>query len=184
MHPALLTQRESILSLADEIRASFDPFDIDFAALASGIILIRTDGPVGKDAGFAHIEYVLRPASIESIAHPGESVRVWGASRKIAVRSIAINRNAGLPEGEIFWHEYYHLFFSPRGIQHGEQFVHQYSTEGALHFREERRADEFAAAMLVPSLAGCETISDIMEQHAVSERLASVAARIWQHHQL
>lgn len=170
---------ESILSLADDIRSLYDPRAIDEAALASNILLVRTDGPEGKDAGFAHIEYVLRPASVESLARPGEWLRVWGARKKIAVRSIAINRNAGIPECEIFWHEYYHLFFSPRGIQHGEQFVHHYSTEGALHFREERRADEFAAAVLVPSLADCETIADIMEQHNVSERLALIAARIY-----
>jgi hypothetical protein len=176
MHPP--SEHQSIHSIAESIRSTFDPREIDAVARASNILLVRTDGPQGRDAGFAHIEYVQRPALVESLARPGESLRVWGASRKVAVRSIAINRNAGIPECEIFWHEYYHLFFSPRGIQHGEQFVHHYSTEGALHFREERRADEFAAAVLVPSLDGCETISDIIEQHGVSERLALIAARI------
>ena len=178
MQPALASQRDSVISVAEHIRAAFDPRAIDTVALAQDILLIRTDGPVGKEAGFAHIDYVRRPSRIESLARPGESLLVWGRHERIAVRSIVLNRNAGIPECEIFWHEYYHLFHSPRGIQHGERFQHHYATEGALHYREERRADEFAAAVLVPSLAGCETIADIIEQHNVSERLALVAARI------
>ncbi len=170
--------RERIAALAAEVHTRFvDPDRIDDVALTSGIVLVRNNGPIGRDAGFAHIHSVSAPVYVESLAHPGELSRVWGRETKRIVRSIAINPNAGIPEREIFWHEYYHLFYSPQGIQHSERFAHAYSTEGVLHHQEERRADEFASAVLVHPIEECDSMMEIAEKFGVSERIAMCAFR-------
>lgn len=176
---AMPIRREDILRLARNIRARFDARNIEDAAKRSGIVLVRMSGPVGKDAGFAYIEFTRRPRYIESLSHPEEPVPVWGAWAREPVLSIVINTNSGLPEWEVFWHEFYHLFHSPRALQRSDGFEHRFSTVGALHSQEERRADEFAAALLIPSLDGCETIAEIAERFEVSERLAARAIRFF-----
>ncbi len=168
------------LHLAREIRSRFDPRNIESVAAASDIVLVRSSGPENREAGFAYIEYVRRPVFVESLSHPEEPIRVWGRSRLEPLRSIVLNTNSGIPEWEIFWHEYYHLFYSPQGLQHGERFEHHYSTEGVLHSREERRADEFAAAVLAPELVECgpkpnATAAEIAEEFDMSERLVQRA---------
>ncbi len=172
-------RRGSILELALEIRIAFDPRKIEDVASKSGIVLVRTSGPGNREAGFAYIEYAQRPVFVESLAHPEEPVRVWGAWEREPVRSIVINTNSGIPEREVFWHEYYHLFHSPNAVQRSEHFEHRFSTEGALHSREERRADEFAVAVLIPSLEGCATPMEICERFEVSPRLAERAIRFY-----
>ncbi|HET6400782.1 MAG TPA: hypothetical protein VFH95_05215 [Candidatus Kapabacteria bacterium] len=180
--PASITlpiRREDILRLAREVREGCDPRTIDAVAELRGIILVRISGPIGRDAGFAYIEFTRCPAYVESLAHPEEPVRLWGGWTKESVRSIVINTNSGIPEREVFWHEFYHLFFSPHALQRSERFEHHFSTLGALHSQEERRADEFAAAVLVPSLDGCRTAAEIADRFEVSERLAAHAIRFY-----
>ncbi len=172
-------RRADIFLLAREIRAHFDPQDIEEAAIRSGIVLVRMSGPPDRDAGFAYIEFTRRPQYIESLSHPEEPLRVWGITVREMVRSIVINTNSGLPEREVFWHEYYHLFHSPNALQRSERFEHHFSTEGALHSQEERRADDFAAAVLVPTIEGCATPLEICERFEVSQRLAEKAMRFY-----
>ncbi len=175
-------RRERIVQLASDIRARYNPREIDYIASEHGIVLIRSAGAVGRDAGFAYIEFVRRPELIESLSHPDRPVLVWGGWRKEPLYSIVINTNSGIPEAEVFWHEWYHLFHSPLGIQRSERFEHRYSTDGALHHQEERRAEEFAAAVLVPSIEDCMTIFEICERFGVSERLADRAMKLYSSH--
>ena len=179
MTSELLSGREKIARLAEEIRSRFgDVSRIEDIAAASDILLVIEDGPLGKDAGFAFVQYISEPVFIESLARPGEFVRVWGEERRTAHRSIVINPNGGVPEREVFWHEYYHLFHSPNGVQHSERFPHRYSTEGVLHNIEERRADEFAAAVLISPLDELDDIPTTMDRFSVSERLAKCAMNL------
>ncbi len=173
------SRRERIIQLAAAIRERYAQRAIDFAAQENDIVLVRTAGAIGRDAGFAYIEYVRRPELIESLSHPDRPVLVWGGWRREPLYSIIINTNSGIPEAEVFWHEWYHLFHSPQGIQRSKNFEHRYSTDGVLHHQEERRADEFAAAILVPSIEDCETIYDIMSDFGVSERLAKRAMELY-----
>ncbi len=172
-------RRSEILHLARETRACYDPQNIESVAARSGIVLVRMSGPAGRDAGFAYIEFTRKPVYIESLSHPEEPVRVWGAWRREPLRSIVINTNSGIPEREVFWHEYYHLFHSPHGLQRSERFEHHFSTEGTLHTQEERRANDFAAAVLIPDIEECSTILEIAERFDVSERLAAHAIRFY-----
>ena len=171
--------RERIIQLASAIRERYDPRDIDRVAQQNDIVLVRTSGPPGRDAGFAYIEFVRRPELIESLSHPERPVLVWGGWRREPLYSIVLNTKSGIPESEVFWHEWYHLFHSPHDIQRSENFEHRYSTDGVLHNQEERRAEEFAAAVLVSSLDNCSTIFDIVERFGVSERLAEKAMKLY-----
>ena len=171
--------RERIIQLASKIRERYGPRRIEHAASEQGIVLVRSAGPNGRDAGFAYIEYVRRPELIESLSHPEHPVLVWGGWRREPLYSIVINTNSGIPEAEVFWHEWYHLFHSPHDIQRSDTFEHRYSTNGVLHNQEERRADEFAAEVLVPSMDGCSTIFEIVERFGVSERLAEKAMKLY-----
>ena len=177
--PPTPIRREEILRLSHEIRNRFAGASIDDIARINDVMLVRSDGPFGKDAGFACINFIEKPVFIESLARPLEKVRVWGRAEKRPVRSIVINPNAGIPEREVFWHEYFHLFYSSHSVQRSERFVHHFSTEGALHYQEERRADEFAAAILIPSIRSSFSIAEIAERFAVSDRLAKCAVRFY-----
>jgi Zn-dependent peptidase ImmA (M78 family) len=172
-------RHERIIQLASAIRERYDPRAIDKVAQQNDIVLVRTAGAIGRDAGFAYIEYVRRPELIESLSHPDRPILVWGGWKREPLYSIVINTNSGIPEAEIFWHEWYHLFHSPHDIQRSERFEHRYSTGGVLHNQEERRADEFAAAVLVPSSEECSTMFDIIERFGVSERLAVNAMKLY-----
>ncbi len=171
--------RERIIRLASEIRGRCDPRKIESIANEQGIVLVRSAGAVGRDAGIAYIEYVRRPEIVESLSHPERPVLVWGGWRREPLYSIIINTNSGIPEAEVFWHEWYHLFHSPGGIQRSERFEHHYSTDGVLHHQEERRADEFAAAILIPNIEDCSTMFDVCERFGVSERLARKAMELY-----
>ena len=169
------SRRENIIRLAKDIRNRYNPREIDLIADECNIVLVRTTGATGREAGFAYIEIRRYPEIVESLSHPDSPVLVWGGWRHQEIYSIVINTNSGIPEAEIFWHEWYHLFHSPRGIQQSDRFEHRYSTDGVLHNQEERRADEFAAALLIPTLEECETIFDVCAHFGVSQRLAEKA---------
>src|SRR5690349_11534332 len=98
---------ESIIQLAERVRERFFGWRIDDIAAASGILLVRSAGPHGKDAGWAMLSFADRPVYLESLARPGEAIRVRGITNRVPVRTIVINPNAGISEPEIFWHEYY-----------------------------------------------------------------------------
>ena len=175
-------RRDKILRLASEIRERYGPSKIEEAAAENGVVLVRTQGSAGRDAGFAYIHFARQPSYIESLSRPEDPLLVWGSMAadspsKAPIRSIVINTNSGIAEHEIFWHEWYHLFYSPIGIQRSERFEHHFSTEGALHAQEERRADEFAAAVIVGREHSSSTIAELVEQFGISERLATRA--IW-----
>ena len=175
-----LVRRDEILRLASEIRQRFGPLMIEEAAAENDVVLVRTEGAVGRDAGFAYIHFTRKPSYVESLSRPEDPLLVWGSmsgdnSDSEPIRSIVINTNSGISECEVFWHEWYHIFHSPLGIQRSEQFEHRFSTEAALHNQEERRADEFAAAVIVGTEHECSTIAELIEQFGISERLAARA---------
>ena len=173
-----LSRREHAVQFAEELRTRFEPLKIDGVAQEYQILLIRKAGsPLGA-AGFANVEYHLRPEFIESLARPGEFLPVWESQNAERLASIVINTNSPIPEPEIFWHEFYHLNYSPESIQSSQRFEHRFLIELSDNI-EERRADEFAAAVLSPTLEGCETIVEISERFSVSPRLAKAAVQLY-----
>jgi len=179
-------RRDEILRLAEEIRQRFGSSKIEEAAAENGVVLVRTEGAVGRDAGFAYVQFVRKPSYVESLSRPEDPLLVWGSmfgddSSREPIRSIVINTNSGIAECEVFWHEWFHLFHSPLGIQRSERFEHRFSTEAALHSQEERRADEFAAAVIVGQEHECSNVAELIEQFGISERLAARAIGFTRH---
>jgi hypothetical protein len=177
-HKIALSRQEEILRLAEGIRARFDPSKIDEVAIAYDITLIRSRGSDVNAAGFAYTWTEHDPIFIDSLSHPGQPLRVWGEKEKSTKRAIAINSNSELPEREIFWHEFYHLFYSPESVDRAEEFKHSFSVS-VLHSKEERRADEFAAAVLIPSIEFIDSIEGIADRYNTSNRLAEIAVKFY-----
>jgi len=173
-----LNRQEEILRLAEGFRARFDPTKIDEVSIAYDITLIRTRGSDDNAAGFAYTWTEQDPVFIDSLTHPEQPLRVWGERAKNIKRAIVINSNSELPEREIFWHEFYHLFYSPESIDRAEEFKHNFS-ESVLHSKEERRADEFAAAILIPSIESMDSIEGIAHHYDTSKRLAAIAVKFY-----
>ena len=168
------------IDLAQEIRDRYNIHEIDTVAEQNDIFLIRSRGKSNGPAGFAHVEHHTSNEWIESLARPGDMLRVWEPHNTKHRYSIVININSPIPEAEIFWHEYYHIFYSPEGIQGNRSFEHRYLVELSDTI-EERRANEFAAAILVPEIADCETPFDVMERYSVSGRIAHIASKLYSH---
>lgn len=180
-HPEILhpIRRADIARLASDVRARIAGLSIDEIAEQEDILLIRTPGPRGRDDGRSELIVEHLPVFIESLAVPGEAIPLWGVRLRRFLSVIFLNENSSRPEREIFWHEYYHIRHSPLGVQRVERFRDSYSTEAALHHHEERRANDFAVAMLVPSIVGFRDASEIAWHYSVSEELAEHAVRYY-----
>ena len=167
-------RRETIMQSAERIRNLTRGLPIEEVARKMEIILTCFDDPEIKIGGYAYVTSTEEPLFVDSLARDGGIVRVLGASKQYPHRAIVINRGYGLSDAEVFWHEFYHLFFSPESRDVSTDFRHVFSTEGALHAQEERRANEFAAAILIEHIESDVIIEDLMCQYCVSRRVAEI----------
>lgn len=172
---AVLLRRSNIFLLANEFRRTLDGMSIDDIAERHGITLYRADGHEQAADGVAIIEPIRRQVAVESLAKPGSALRVWGGVSHEELRVILINCRSTVPEREIWWHEFYHILFSPRT---GRRTAIEFRVSDHTYRVEERRADDFTAAMLVPSIQGLDTLEDVMARYDVSKRLARHAIRL------
>lgn len=175
-HPAELPLRRSdVFQLAEHYRRLFGNLSIPEIAEKCGIHLRREDGLEGGPDGVAVIESILRPIAVDSLATPGNQIPVWGSRARQELRVILINRASRLPEREIWWHEFYHIMNSPRV---STRSVHAFDSRAHEYRVEERRADDFTAAMLVPDVSGLVSLDDVVERFDVSKRLARHAIEL------
>lgn len=144
---------------------------MDQVAECENIILIREPDANSKKAGYACSLKSERPKLIPSLSRPGEYILSFREKEIIFHDCIVINPLYGIPEREIFWHEFYHLWYSP-SRKTTMDFFHQYSTGSALDAQEERRANMFAAFMLVPEVGKEDTPQIVSEKFNVSWELA------------
>lgn len=162
-----LLRRSDVFRLAEPFRQQFIHQRIDDVARKFDIRLQRAPHPGNGPDGVAVIDTYTQPIAIEPLACD-RPIRVWGGYAKAEDRYVLINSNSTLPEREIWWHELYHVLFSPR-TDRRTVFTFNSSYE---YRREERRADDFAAAILVPTLVRVNSLDDIEAQFDVSKRLA------------
>jgi hypothetical protein len=141
-------RKADIVALAESARKKYDGMSIDEVAECENIILIREPDANSKKAGYACAIKSESPRQIESLSRSGEFVLSFREKEITFHDCIVINPLYGIPEREIFWHEFYHLWYSP-SRQMKLDFFHQFSTGGALDAQEERRANMFAAYMLI-----------------------------------
>ena len=164
-------RKAEIISLADAARKKYDGLTIDQIAGRENIILIREPSAISKKAGYACSIKSEVPKLIPSLSRPGEFILSYREKDISYHDCIVINPLYGIPEREIFWHEFYHLWYSP-SRKATMDFYHQYSTGGVLDTQEERRANMFAAYMLIPELAKEDSPQMIIEKFNVSSDLA------------
>jgi Zn-dependent peptidase ImmA (M78 family) len=153
---------DEIRLLAEDLRQKLDCRDIEKVAQKEKIILHRSPGPA-KRGGFS---YGVVEEDIEGVLRPMLAIVINTDHRTPAGERV--------PESEIFWHEYYHLFYSPSANDWLIDASH-YSLEQAGHAQEERRAQEFAAWLLVPDIHAGESPYELAERCNVSSRLANLA---------
>ena len=140
-------RKAEIVALAGEARRKYFGLSIDEVADLENIILIREPDAASKKAGYACVLKSESPKMIESFSQPGTYIFSFGEKEIAYHNCIVLNPLSGIPEKEIFWHEFYHLFYSP-SRKATIEFYHQYSTGGALDAQEENRANLFAKEVL------------------------------------
>jgi len=102
-----------IIALAKAARKKYQGLSIDEVADSENIILIREPDAYSKKAGYACALQSVKPKRIPSISRPGEFVLSFTEKEITCHDCIVINPLYGIPEREIFWHEFYHLWYSP-----------------------------------------------------------------------
>ena len=138
---------------------------IDEIAECTGIYLKRDSGP-SATGGFAHF---LRHRDDENIVRYVPVIMINTQHRT--------EHGEPVGEREIFFHEFYHLLHSSVEndfLLSGEESL---ITLRAMHAQEERRAQDFAARMLIDEIRAGETAREIAWRCDVSTRLAEHACR-------
>jgi len=159
-------RREELLLLAEHNRAIYKGLSLEAIAEVAGFIFIREAGGPSAPGGFAY-------SRIESMADG--SKRQFDA---MVINPEHVNEAGELvDERQTFWHEYYHLWYSPSRVDSPSDPMF-YSTRGALHAQEERRANEFAAAMLIDSVEPGQTPQMIAERYQVTTDLAALGIKL------
>ncbi|MEO6941163.1 MAG: hypothetical protein ABI444_13700 [Candidatus Kapaibacterium sp.] len=157
-------RRDELILLAAEARKKYAGMSIDEVADREHVFLHRERGPAAASGGYAFAQIEMgwdgQPYVFEAIVLNPEFQNPHGER---------------ISEREIFWHEYFHLWYSPSMIDSPDRFLHHYSTVGVLHAQEERRANEFTAAVLVGKLELGETAETLSERCGISSSLASIA---------
>src|SRR4051812_19566450 len=112
-HVHIPIRREEIISLAISAREKYSGSSIDQVAERENIILIREPDAASKKAGYASSIRSESPKRILSVSRPGTYLLSFVEKEITYYDSIVINPLYGIPEPEIFWHEFYHLWYSP-----------------------------------------------------------------------
>jgi hypothetical protein len=158
-------RRDELIALARATREKYRFLTLDEIAEAENIVLVRMPDPSASSGGFAYTEI---------LEEHGE---------RVAVDSIVMNPKYKNSDGElvseeqIFWHEFYHLWYSPSRIDTVADF-YEYSTHNVLHSQEERRAEEFTAAVLIHSIGARDTIASIQERYGITSALAEIGLKL------
>lgn len=169
-------RRVEIIGLAHATAEKYRGLSLDEVAERENIILIRQPDPISRKAGYAAAFPMKKLKRLPSSARPGEFILSFAEIQISYHDCIVINPKYGIPEPEVFWHEYYHLCFSPSRKMKMDMFQ-QFSTGGTLDNQEERRANVFAAYMLIPDIEKADTPISISQKWNVSLELAELRLR-------
>lgn len=166
-------RRDEIIALAHQTREQFGAYSLDEIAERLGILFLRRPDPNATKAGFSCIMKHRRRKHIPSVARPGKYIFSFHECEEIFDQVIVINPFRASHEREVFWHEYYHLYYSPsRGG--GMDYLGGFSTSGVLDKQEEWRANLFAAVILIPTLKADDTPIKLAAEFGVSTAIANI----------
>lgn len=174
--PFVPLRREEIVALAVEARKRFVGKNIDQVAEYEGLLLIRQPDPNTTKEGFCCVLPTTRRKRLASSVRPDWQLISFAEKEKVFINAIIINPCATNNEVEVFWHEYYHLLYSPS--RSGVTFYGGYSSGGVLDKQEENRANLFAAYMLIPEIESHDTMYSLAEKYDVSFEIAQARLRM------
>ncbi|MBS1903909.1 MAG: hypothetical protein JSS75_09410 [Bacteroidetes bacterium] len=138
---------DEVIALARNAARRFAGRTIDEIAETEGIILVRLPDAHAEREGFCSILSVPSPKPFASAAATDEIRYSFTEEIHVTYPAIVINPLRCKNEAVVFWHEYYHLLYSPyRSSQ--ATFFDGYSTRGVLDKQEERRANLFATHVI------------------------------------
>ncbi len=172
---------EDILEIADYYKHRYRGYTIDEVAADEDIILVRMPDMLAKKAGYAVSAPVsMRRKRIPSLAMPGRMLISYTEWEQIFQDCIVINtayncsddvcKFTAPNENEVFWHEFYHVRYSP--TENTASGKGAYSMIGVRTAQEERRANTFAGMMVIADTDGCDTIEDVMRKWGVTREVA------------
>lgn len=177
---------EDIRELTDYYKQKYAGYTIDEVAADEDIILVRMPDMLAKKAGYAVSAPVgTRRKRFPSLASPGVMLVSYTEWEPVYQDCIVINtaysdenqmcKTSAPNENEVFWHEFYHVRYSPS--ENTSRSGGAYSMIGVRTAHEERRANTFAAMMTIGDISDCQRIEDIMLKWNVSRETATFAQR-------
>ena len=120
----------------------------------------------------------------ESLAIPGRLIEARYPAVRTRLQLIAVAKDyyrgeeKVTPE-EIFWHEYYHLNWSPELLPYDPD-IHDAATHGVMDRKDERRADLFAASVLLAGSSDLFSLSTRLRKIVTEvERSQRLFSRCW-----
>jgi hypothetical protein len=164
---------DEIIAIARATAERFRGMTIEAVAEREGIILQFLPDATATKAGFCCVLTVSHPKPIASLACVGAALFSFDEEEETIHQAIVINPTRTAHPEEVFWHEYFHLQYSPSRLG-GATFFGGYSTAGVLDKQEERRADVFSAYLLICEVEPTDTPTTIARRYNSSERLATV----------
>lgn len=176
---------DDIREIAEYYKHKYRGYTIDEIAADEDIILVRMPDMLAKKAGYAVSAPVgTRRKRIPSLATPGRMLISYTEWEQIFQDCIVINtayeyademcKFTAPNENEVFWHEFYHVRYSPSENTATQKGA--YSMIGVRTAQEERRANTFAAMMVIADTDGCSTIEDVMRKWNVTREVARCIA--------
>jgi hypothetical protein len=174
--PFVPPRRDEIAALAAETRTRYAGKSIDAIAEDEHLLLIRQPDPNTTKEGFCCVLPRTRRKRLASSARPDNELISFAEEEKIFINVIIINPCATDNEPEVFWHEYYHLLYSPS--RSGVTFYGGYSSGGVLDKQEENRANLFAACMLIPTIETDDSMYSLAEKYDVSFEIAKARLQL------
>jgi hypothetical protein len=160
-----------IIDLAVAARERHDGRSIDEIAEAEEIILMRIPDAAATRAGFSCILKYPSAKPIASSANAGAALFSFAEQIEVQYPAIVINPLRTDNEREVFWHEYYHLWYSPSRNTNASFFT-EYSTAGVMDRQEERRANLFAAYVLIEEISVTDSVESLGLKYRVSPQIA------------
>lgn len=152
---------------------------IESVAAAESILLQFVPYDTIKRGGLCAIQAEETSHLFVSSADPDWIVESRLPAAKALIKLIVVaedyNREGErIPIEETFWHEYFHVNWSP-DLEPYDPLRHEYLSHGVLDRRDESNADLFTAAVLIDSVNHDDVLRSICERNRVSARLAQLA---------
>jgi hypothetical protein len=180
--PHIPLRDDEVVALGRATRLKYAGRSIEEVARQESIILQIASYAELKRGGISICQAIDTFYVFESLVDPDRFIESRYPAFESTIKLIAIAHDhirdaEAISLDEIFWHEYFHLNWSPE-LEPFDPAKHEYTTHGVLDKQDEARADLFAASVLIDRVEPWDDARSIMQKFDVSHLLASLALRI------